>query len=74
MGFWFAVVAAYLLTLWACVALRLDLPFPSWRATAATAYLVTVSTILVLFKANWLAMLAPLGAFLGVLIATGDRT
>lgn len=67
MGFWLAVVVAGLLTLWACTALLVDLPVPSLRTTAALAYLVTVSTLVVFFKADWRAMLASVGAFLAVL-------
>jgi hypothetical protein len=67
MEFWFALVAACLLTMWACAALWFDLRFRGWRASAAIAYLIVVATGVVVFNADWRATLVALGAFCGVL-------
>lgn len=67
MGFVVVVVAACLLTLWAGAALLVDFPVPSLRTAAALAYLVIVATVLILFRADWRALLGSFGAFLAVL-------
>src|SRR5204862_7180643 len=67
MGAWFAFAAAGLLTLWACAALYFDLPFPSLRTGAAIAYLLAVSTVLVVFRADWRGTLISVCAFSAVL-------
>jgi len=68
MVFWLALVATGLVTVWASAALGLDLPVPRVRAAAALVYLVGVSSILVLFRADWLGIFLAWSAFLGVLL------
>ena len=72
MGAWFAFAAAGLLTLWACAALYFDLPVPSLRAGAAIAYLLAVSTVLVVFRADWRGTLISVCAG-RVYLAGGNR-
>jgi hypothetical protein len=67
MGFWFALVAACLATLWASAALYFDLRLPALRTSAAVAYVITVSTVLVVFRTDWRGILVSIGAFFGVL-------